>query len=79
MELLSWRNKFCEAYQGRHGIIMDYPRAEISIKCGTKIVETLRSWIDQNRTKVSDDSSIQNIIDEIQGFNNQILYKLSLK
>ena len=72
-------DKLAEAYQGRNGIIEDMPLLENEY--GDEIVGVLErhvDWIKSNRyTAVPrDDSTIQNIIDEIVGQYLSTLYKL---
>ena len=72
-------DKLAEAYQGRNGIIEDMPLLENEY--GDAIVGVLErhvDWIKANRyTAVPrDDSTIQNIIDEIVGQYLSTLYKL---
>lgn len=72
-------DKLAEAYQGRNGIIEDMPLLENEY--GDAIVGVLErhvDWIKTNRyTAVPrDDSTIQNIIDEIVGQYLSTLYKL---
>lgn len=72
-------DKLAEAYQGRNGIIKDMPLLENEY--GDEIVGVLErhvDWIKTNRyTAVPrDDSTIQNIIDEIVGQYLSTLYKL---
>lgn len=72
-------DKLAEAYQGRSGIIEDMPLLENEY--GDEIVGVLErhvDWIKTNRyTAVPrDDSTIQNIIDEIVGQYLSTLYKL---
>lgn len=72
-------DKLAEAYQGRNGIIEDIPLLENEY--GDEIVGVLErhvDWIKTNRyTAVPrDDSTIQNIIDEIVGQYLSTLYKL---
>lgn len=72
-------DKLAEAYQGRNGIIKDMPLLENEY--GDAIIGVLErhvDWIKANRyTAVPrDDSTIQNIIDEIVGQYLSTLYKL---
>lgn len=70
---------FAEAYQGRHGLIG--PITLMSAKKTTNIVEFLQDQlaeIEANRYKFCDkeETSIQNIIDEIVALYLSTLYKL---
>lgn len=64
-----------EAYQGKYGIISDYPTAILS-GSGVDVVKGLRTWIEKNRNKVSSDSNIQNDIDAIISLCDATIYKL---
>lgn len=69
---------FAEATQGRHGALLKYPAA-VSRSSASKpdaIVHSLRDWIDANRKDCTEDSELQNMIDEIVGFCDGIIYKL---
>ena len=70
---------FAEAYQGRHGLIG--PITLMSAKKTSNVVEFLQDQlaeIDANRYKFcdKDETSIQNIIDEIVSLYESTLYKL---
>lgn len=70
---------FAEAYQGRHGLIG--PITLMSAKKTSNVVEFLQDQlaeIDANRYKFCDkeETSIQNIIDEIVSLYESTLYKL---
>ena len=72
-------DSFAEAYQGRHGLIG--PITLMSAKKTTNIVEFLQDQlaeIEANRYKFCDkeETSIQNIIDEIVALYLSTLYKL---
>ena len=77
--IINLADSYAEAYQGRYGIIKSYPKAVISAKSGSKVIEILRSWIDANRQNCGSDSSLQNEIDSIVTLCNSTLYKLTLK
>ncbi len=70
---------FAEAYQGRHGLIG--PITLMSAKKTSNVVEFLQDQlaeIEANRYKFceKDETSIQNIIDEIVSLYESTLYKL---
>ena len=72
-------DSFAEAYQGRHGLIG--PITLMSAKKTSNVVEFLQDQlaeIDANRYKFCDkeETSIQNIIDEIVALYLSTLYKL---
>jgi hypothetical protein len=43
---------------------------------GLSIAISLLQWIDANRQFITDDSELQNIVDEITGLINSTIYKL---
>ncbi len=67
-----------ESYQGKYGLVMDYPAPAKLPPLGNPVamVTQLNLYVDQNREKVSDDSEIQNAIDEIVTLLNSTTYKL---
>lgn len=69
-------DSLAEAFQGREGIITIYPLVHCDARNPVKLIEGVRSWIDENRESCSEYSEIQNIIDELQDLNNSTLYKL---
>jgi DNA-binding ferritin-like protein len=75
-EIVGIVDSLVEAFQGREGIITHYPLVSITTKDPIKLVEFVRSWIDDNRKACSEYSEIQNIIDELQDLNNSTIYKL---
>jgi DNA-binding ferritin-like protein len=75
-EIVGIADSLAEAFQGREGIISNYPLVSITTKDPIKLVEQVRTWIDINRKECSEYSEIQNIIDELQDLNNSTIYKL---
>lgn len=67
-----------ESYQGKYGLVMDYPAPSTLPPLGNPVamVTQLNKYVDQNRANVSDDSEIQNQIDEIVTLLNSTTYKL---
>ena len=72
-------DSLAEAYQGRHGIIKDIPLLENEFQGDivTSIKNQLK-WLESNRHKAvsKDETSLQNIIDEIVSLYLSTLYKL---
>lgn len=67
-----------ESYQGKYGLVMEYPAKPPmppTDNC-VRFVVGLNKYVDQVRAKVSDDSEIQNQIDEIVTQLNSTTYKL---
>lgn len=69
---------FAESYQGVYGIIKDYPEVECEGTPFLKQLQDFRKWVMANRDDIgtSDDSELQNAIDEIVTLVNRIMYKL---
>lgn len=65
-----------ETYQGSHGVIKSYPKLYQSATNCVKELEEICEFIEENRGCFGEDSSIQNIIDEIWAFVDKTLYKL---
>jgi hypothetical protein len=70
-------DKFAEAFIGRYGKFESMPNVKIpQNNDGLAIVANLLQWIDTNRQNITDDSEIQNIIDEISDLCTSTIYKL---
>jgi hypothetical protein len=77
--IIELADSVAEAYQGRKGIIEDIPFLENEY--GNDIVVVLErqlAWIEANRYNAvpREDTSIQNVIDEVVGQYLSTLYKL---
>lgn len=68
-------DEIAENYQGRYGIINNYPTVSNPTD-PIQLVTTMRSWIDANRKDCGEEPEIQNLIDELQSIHNKTLYKL---
>lgn len=71
---------FAECATGRYGIL-EYPvimprHSKVDYKDPKSIPEGLRTWIDDNRKECTDESELQNTIDEIIGLCDSTIYKL---
>lgn len=67
---------FCESYIGLYGKFITLPPIQPEMKIAEVAIAEFRAWIGSNRELISDDSSIQNIIDEIVELCNTTIYKL---
>ena len=75
--IIDLADTFAEAYQGRHGLVGSIPL--LSTKKAGNIIEFLQASleeIEKKRSFAGDDSSLQNIIDEVVALYLQTLYKL---
>jgi hypothetical protein len=77
-ELPGLTDGLIESYQGKYGLVMDYPERPPlpSASNCVAFVTGLNKYVDQKRADVSDDSEIQNQIDEIVTLLNSTTYKL---
>ncbi len=71
---------FVEAYQGRYGIIQDYPPAPLLAEGNFKdpigILEELLTWLDEFRESCAPTPDLQNLYDSITNQVTTSLYKL---
>lgn len=68
---------FVEAYQGKYGLITEYPSS--TVECGSTpipFVESLVGYIGQARMSLPQDSELLNIVDEIAALVSSTAYKL---
>lgn len=71
-------DKFAEAYQGRFGLITEYPAVEhLNDDDPLNMVHGLRQWIDEHRDAATKGASeLENIVDELQDLNDKAIYQL---
>lgn len=69
---------FAESYQGVYGLFKSFPEVECEKKCFLDQLKEFRVWVMANRDDIgtSDDSELQNAIDEIVTLGNRVMYKL---
>lgn len=75
-EIVETVDKFCEAYIGLYGKFITLPPITPEMKIAVDAIIELRDWIMKNRNLITDDSSMQNIIDESVELCNTTIYKL---
>ena len=76
-DIIDLVDTFAENFIGRYGKFEMMPNVKIpQNNDGLAIAAGLLQWIDTNRANITDDSEIQNIIDEISGLCNSTIYKL---
>lgn len=75
-EIVGTIDSFCEAYIGLYGKFISLPPVAAEMKIAVDAIMEFRDWIGKNRNLISDDSSIQNIIDESVELCNTTIYKL---
>lgn len=69
-------DKFCESFIGKYGKFISLPTITPQAQLATDAILEFRDWIDKNRSLITDDSSLQNIIDEVVELCNTTNYKL---
>lgn len=75
--IIEFADSLAEAYQGCEGKLITVPYVKNTATGSVdSILRSHLEWISKNRKKLSDESSIQNIIDEIVGLYQSTLYKL---
>lgn len=78
-ELPSAVDELAECYQGCYGRIGSYPRVMLPrMEKPSQFVAGLVEFVEDNRENVSDDSQIQNVIDEIAQLLDSTAYQLTL-
>ena len=69
-------DQLVESYQGKYGIIEQYPDVYHSPKDTVKYFESLQRFVMDARQDLPQDSELQNIVDEIADLINSTTYKL---
>jgi hypothetical protein len=76
-EVVELVDDLVESYQGKYGIIENYPfEMELDTNSSEKFLSDLSEFVMTNRYSVASDSEIQNEIDEIQALINRTIYKI---
>lgn len=69
-------DSFAEAYQGKYGIIEDYPVEYTGPTAPIEYMVTLLEYVATTRAELPEDTELQNILDEITALIDTTLYKL---
>lgn len=69
-------DSFAEAYQGEYGLIENYPGKFSLHSDAIALLSELAEWIGEHRKDCSDETYIQNIVDEILALIRSTQYKL---
>lgn len=69
-------DSYAEGYQGKYGLIEEYPKKYTFYDDPIKLVSDLCEWIEKNRKELGDSSYLQNIVDEIVALCEETRYKL---
>ena len=66
-----------EAYQGKYGLVLDYPSGYV-VPTGLPIdfVSSLGDFVTANRLNIGDDSELQNLVDGVMELIDSTIYKL---
>jgi hypothetical protein len=76
-ELPGLADSIIEAYQGKYGLILDYPSGYATpISEPVQFVSDLGDFVTANRSSVGDDSELQNLINEVMQLIDSTIYKL---
>jgi len=75
-EIVESVDAFCEAYIGQYGKFITLPPIKPQMLIAVDAIMELRDWIAENRSLITDDSSLQNLIDETVELCNTTIYKL---
>jgi hypothetical protein len=75
-DIVPLADTFAEAYQGRYGLLTDYPDELHGAETPMSLLKELDGWIGKNRAAICADSHLQNIIDEIVALIDQTTYKV---
>ncbi len=69
-------DQLVESYQGKFGLVEEYPNVYHSPKDPVKYLESLQKFVAEGRQDLPQDSELQNIVDEIADLINTTTYKL---
>jgi len=76
-ELPELTDDLIEAYQGKYGIVADYPSGyEPFTGPAIEFVSALSDYFTASRASIGPDSELQNLCDELQQLFDSTLYKL---
>ena len=75
-EIVTLVDGLVESFQGKYGIVEQYPDVYHSPKDPIKYFESLQRFVKDARQDLPQDSELQNIIDEIADLINSTTYKL---
>ena len=75
-EVITEVDKFCESYIGLYGKFITLPQIPAEPALAVSAIIEFRDWISKNRSLITDDSSLQNVIDDTVELCNTTIYKL---
>ena len=74
--IIDLADSIAEAHQGCEGLITAFPARYTPYEDPLLLMSSLYDWIDANRDRLSDETQIQNLIDEVLALINSTTYKL---
>lgn len=69
-------DSFVESYQGKYGIEKGYPSSYVMETDSKSMLTKLRAYVAAERNEITDETDLQNIIDEMISLIDGTLYKL---
>ena len=75
-EIVDLVDQYVESYQGKYGIVENYPNVYHSPTDPVKYLESLQKFVAEGRQDLPQDTELQNIVDEIADLINSTTYKL---
>lgn len=75
-DIILLADSLAESFMGRYGKFEGFPTVKESATDPLIIVGNLTKWIDANRAMLTENSEIQNQIDEILSLCNQTAYRI---
>ena len=76
-ELPELVDELIEAYQGKYGLVMEYPSGySVPMTAPIDFLSAMSDYVAGTRASVAADSELQNLIDEIMQLIDSTLYKL---
>lgn len=75
-EIVETIDAFCEAYIGQYGKFITLPQIAPQMQVAVDAIIENRDWIAKNRNLITDESSLQNLIDTTVELCNTTIYKL---
>lgn len=69
-------DEFAEAYMGRYEQLKDFPSDFHNADDPVKYLQSMKSFVEEARQHLPQDSELQNLIDEIADLINSTLFKL---
>jgi len=75
-QIIDLTDQFAEAYMGRYKQLKTFPSDFHTSEEPVKYLESMKSFVEEGRKHLPQDSELQNLVDEIADLINSTLYKL---